>query len=1092
MVHAKEIASPFKLTLNMDTIYSTRVSAPTDSMIVPNTIEDNTTILNGYEADDPKPSGRSLVDNRVRDKAGNQKTLKYTKKTKNNRKYQKMTEVPIDNQRGNNMSKTTKITNISTYNVRTLSDDWKQTELVSKATRYNIPIIALQEHRIKKSSFLLNGYKFLLAPPYKNSINATVGGVGFLLSPWAQKCYIDHTIVSKNIMSVSFTSNPIVHVITCHAPHSGTTDDEIASFYEDLTDHVDTIPTHDLIVIAGDLNAHIGRDKANQNAYYPSTNRNGQLLLDFALENSFTIGALKFNKRRTKKVTWKAPNGGLHQIDHILIKSKWQNSLRNCESYISPDVDSDHRIVTAALKMSFRTSIKCSKIKNNWNWKLLKTDLNIKDAFSLTFNNRYESLATNLDDEDIGYHRKCYAHMVEAINHAASETIPPKPKQTFKSATSENPLYLAAQSRRDKAIRESAHRKTRAASKNVKKYSEELEKIERQILDEHVNQAIDEINSAFSTRSDSSAQAWKLVNKVTGRKQKTSSVITGYKSTKERYKAWTDHYSKLLYNPLSVIDTQNLTVDNPLPIDTSPFTAEEYAAALKKLKNTSSLDGIPTSLFKDVDFCDTLLPILNNILLTGIAPDEMLLTGILPIPKGNSTFIPENSRGISMIPVITKLLNRMLLDRIRSHIEPLLRYNQNGFRPERGTREQILAIRRIIEEVLRHNLPAVMTFIDFSKAFDSILRSKLPEILASYGIPSAIIKTILALYTNTKARVITPEGITMEFLTNLGILQGDVLAPFLFIIVLDYILRQSVDKDSSLGLTLHKARSSRYPAHYLQDLDFADDLAAISDSIQDNTKICQSIADTAANFGLHLNMKKTKFMAFNIKDHCNTLPPLQPSNTKGWKNPHLLTGHVYNINQHEIEEVNDFKYLGSYIRTTIHDIQVRKAQAMAALHSMDTCWKSTLSRATKIKLFRATVESVLLYGCETWTMSATLNCVINGFYTRLLRKVLRVSWKSHTKNTVLYGKLNKISNVIRERRLRFAGHIFRHNDQPVHHVLFWTPKHGKRTRGRPTLSYVDVLCTDTSLTVDQLKVSMLDRKLWAEIVKTSSSKEEMP
>ena len=678
------------------------------------------------------------------------------------------------------------------------------------------------------------------------------------------------------------------------------------------------------------------------------------------------------------------------------------------------------------------------------------------------------------------------------FNHAASENIPPKPKQTLRSVTHDHPLFIAAQSKRDKAVKEASRRRTRAAAKEVKRWSEELARIECSLLDEHVNQAISEINCAFSTRSDSSAQAWKLVNKVTGRKQKTSSVITGYKSTQERYKAWTDHYSSLLYNPAISIDTSNLVVDNPLPIDTEPFSKDEYHAALKKLKNTSSLDGIPTSVFKDVDLSSTLLPILNDILLTGIAPNEMLLTGILPIPKGTSSFNPANSRGISMIPVITKLFNRMLLDRIRCHVEPLLRFNQNGFRPERGTREQILAIRRIIEEVIRYNLPAVMTFIDFSKAFDSILRSKLPEILAAYRIPPLIIKAILALYTNTKARVMTPEGITMEFLTNLGILQGDVLAPFIFIVVLDYILRNSVDKDPSLGLTLHKARSRRYPAIHLSDLDFADDLAAISDSIVDNTQLCQSIADTAVEFGLLLNMKKTQFMTFNITDHTNNLPPLPPEDpTRRRIKPHILSGHVFNINQHEIEEVNDFKYLGSYIRSTLHDISVRKAQAMAALHSMDTCWKSNLSRQTKIKLFRATVESVLLYGCETWTMTSALNYVIDGFYTRLLRKVLRISWRSHTTNKVLYGNLRKISNVIRERRLRFAGHIYRHDDQPVHQLLFWTPKHGKRSVGGPALTYVDVLCKDTGLSVAELRSLMADRELWAETVRTSSSKEEM-
>ena len=104
---------------------------------------------------------------------------------------------------------------------------------------------------------------------------------------------------------------------------------------------------------------------------------------------------------------------------------------------------------------------------------------------------------------------------------------------------------------------------------------------------------------------------------------------------------------------------------------------------------------------------------------------------------------------------------------------------------------------------------------------------------------------------------------------------------------------------------------------------------------------------------------------------------------------------------------------------------------------------------------------------------------------------LSISWRSHTANKVLYGNLRKISNVIRERRLRFAGHIYRHDDQPVHQLLFWTPKHGKRSVGGPALTYVDVLCKDTGLSVAELRSLMADRELWAETVRTSSSKEEM-
>ena len=101
---------------------------------------------------------------------------------------------------------------------------------------------------------------------------------------------------------------------------------------------------------------------------------------------------------------------------------------------------------------------------------------------------------------------------------------------------------------------------------------------------------------------------------------------------------------------------------------------------------------------------DILLPLFNTMHSTGTAPEELLLSGILPIPKGNKKFSPENSRGLSILPVVTKIYNRLLLNRIREHIEPKLRYNQNGFRRSRGTREHILALRRLIEETINFQL----------------------------------------------------------------------------------------------------------------------------------------------------------------------------------------------------------------------------------------------------------------------------------------------------------------------------------------------------------------------------------------------------
>ena len=84
----------------------------------------------------------------------------------------------------------------------------------------------------------------------------------------------------------------------------------------------------------------------------------------------------------------------------------------------------------------------------------------------------------------------------------------------------------------------------------------------------------------------------------------------------------------------------------------------------------------------------------------------------------------------------------MILNRIRPIIDKLLRPNQNGFRALRSTTVQILALRRIVEEVLNHDKEAVIIFIDFMKAFDSIDRESMFKILAAYGIPPFIVEAI--------------------------------------------------------------------------------------------------------------------------------------------------------------------------------------------------------------------------------------------------------------------------------------------------------------------------------------------------------------
>ena len=90
------------------------------------------------------------------------------------------------------------------------------------------------------------------------------------------------------------------------------------------------------------------------------------------------------------------------------------------------------------------------------------------------------------------------------------------------------------------------------------------------------------------------------------------------------------------------------------------------------------------------------------------------------------------------------------------------------------------------------NLQATLLF---TKAFDSIHRGKMEQILLAYGLPKETVAAITILYRNTKVKVRSPDGDTEYFDIAVGVLQGDTLAPYLFIICLDYVLRTSIDKN---------------------------------------------------------------------------------------------------------------------------------------------------------------------------------------------------------------------------------------------------------------------------------------------------------
>ena len=460
----------------------------------------------------------------------------------------------------------------------------------------------------------------------------------------------------------------------------------------------------------------------------------------------------------------------------------------------------------------------------------------------------------------------------------------------------------------------------------------------------------------------------------------------------------------------------------------------------------------------------------------GITPTQWTSSIITPLPKKGNLELMTNYRGISLMSIAAKVFNRVLLNRIRGPIDGLLRKNQAGFRPGRSCIQQIHILRRLIEEASTQKIPLFITFIDFQKAFDSIDREMMFAILRHYGIPEKIVAAIRVLYDNSSSRVYVQGEMSESFRVTTGVLQGDVLAPFLFVIVIDYITRLSKEKDDiKFGYRIHiAAKSARQNNIYdglLYDLDFADDIALLEG---DNGKAqlqLDTIDENSAKVGLLINQAKTEQFQLNVP------PELEKENL-------LSRGK-------EIKIVEEFKYLGSYVRSTEKDIDARIGLAWVAFAKLKSILRA--SRPTiefKMRLFNAACISILLYGCESWLLTEDLRKKLDVFARNCYRTILNIRQSDdHVSNDDLYSRVKQrpIRDIIRERQLRFIGHCLRmKEDEPARIFALYKSNMGKNPPGN-RLTYRSQISKYISKHISNDKKEILEAEEIARYAKDKES-----
>ena len=122
----------------------------------------------------------------------------------------------------------------------------------------------------------------------------------------------------------------------------------------------------------------------------------------------------------------------------------------------------------------------------------------------------------------------------------------------------------------------------------------------------------------------------------------------------------------------------------------------------------------------------------------------------------------------------------------------------------------------------------------------------------------------------------------------------------------------------------------------------------------------------------------------------------------------------------------------------------------------------------KRNFFQAAVQSILLYGCTTWTLTKRMEKKLDGNYTRMPQAILNKSWRQHPTKQQLYGHLPPITKTIKVKQTRYAGHFWRSKDEFISDVRLWTHSHGRAKVGQPARTYIQQLCADTGCSPEDL------------------------
>jgi len=461
-------------------------------------------------------------------------------------------------------------------------------------------------------------------------------------------------------------------------------------------------------------------------------------------------------------------------------------------------------------------------------------------------------------------------------------------------------------------------------------------------------------------------------------------------------------------------------------------------------KTSYGIDGLSVKFIKIIE--DPLVPpltkIVNQMLASGIFPDFLKTAKITPVYKTGDRKDIKNYRPISVLPSLSKIFEKIILEQMHDYFSSNnLYYNgQYGFRKGHSAENAVMEnVDRIVDSFENNNMP-IDIFLDLTKAFDSINHSVLLQKLEYYGIRDVAYRLCKS-YLENRHQFVLYESAQSDLLkVKLGVPQGSVMGPFLFLVYVNDFCKSSdmfkfnmYADDTTLMINISKR-----------------DLVACQSSQSIESVINQELENVLKWLNINkltVNINKTKFMVF--RPHTNSVPKLD-----------------LKLENKSISQVQHFNLLGitidQHLSWKYHIEKV--SNKIRKITAIMTCLKHYLPTQTLLLIYNALIMPHLLYGVSVWGQKSSH---VSKLQKKLIRIIAKSKYNAHTSPIFKQLCVLKFVDIVKIQDWKFYYKL-KHHLAPhyFHHIQFYKFEdiHSHNTRFKekyiePKLKYDISKCT---------------------------------